>query len=409
MDSRPSRTERKWIYEVGYAALVVVAAVIVLSPFSGAPDGPSTAERPALFSWCKSTPHIFATSTSFRCGRAATGLGMGSPVLLYYQRTFFYVAGFIYALFGGLKFSVVITIAIFLAIGAYGMRRALRVVTDSRLLYTAGSLGFLFTNYAFTDWLDPHGDLGEFAAFMIVPWLLYWCLNLVRTTRFVHRDTGHGAVGQYPQCDRASLAVHGVHSLSYVRHLRRAPRSPVYRRETDASVAGTALLLAPLLLADLLFFKSYDPQTKNTLFGFDIWQENSIYSDRTSTTAPVTGLLATIRISCRSISRSGCPSRLPWLRYSHSESYDYRKRQRLTLPRHIDDPLVIYLLVSLAVYLFTNCGSPTTSTGSCPPCWSPIFLGECLRSSFPSGSFSSRSSPMNLWLDIQTELFGGLW
>ena len=104
---------------------------------------------------------------------------MGTPVLLYYQRVFFYAAGLIYALFGGLKGSVVATIAIFLVIGAYGMRRALSVVTKSRLLHTVGSLGFLCTNYVFTDWLDPHGDLGEFAALMIVPWLLYWCLNLV--------------------------------------------------------------------------------------------------------------------------------------------------------------------------------------------------------------------------------------
>ena len=81
---------------------------------------PRPPERPALFSWCKSTPHIFATSTSFRCGRAATGWGWVPQCCFYYQRTFFYVAGFIYALFGGLKFSVVITIAIFLAIGAYG-------------------------------------------------------------------------------------------------------------------------------------------------------------------------------------------------------------------------------------------------------------------------------------------------
>jgi len=36
---------------------------------------------------------------------------MGSPVLLYYHRDFFYIAGLIYALFDGLKASVVATIS----------------------------------------------------------------------------------------------------------------------------------------------------------------------------------------------------------------------------------------------------------------------------------------------------------
>ena len=91
----------------------------------------------------------------------------------YYHRLFYYIAGLIYAVAGGgLKQSVELTIAFFLIVGAYGMRRAIGVVTESRLLWVAGSIGFLFTNYTFTDWLDPRGDLGEFSAMMLVPWLL---------------------------------------------------------------------------------------------------------------------------------------------------------------------------------------------------------------------------------------------
>ena len=98
---------------------------------------------------------IFAILTFFLSGRAA----MGSPVLLYYHRDLLYIAGFIYAFFGGLKASVVATIAVFLAVGAYGMRQVLGVVTNSRLLCTVGSVGFLFTNVHRDR--SGGGDLGE--------------------------------------------------------------------------------------------------------------------------------------------------------------------------------------------------------------------------------------------------------
>ncbi len=329
-----------------------MAAVIVLSPVLRRSGWPLNRGATSPFLLVQIYAAHIRHLDLFPVWSSSDGLGMGSPVLLYYQRTFFYVAGFIYALFGGLKFSVVITIAIFLAIGAYGMRRALRVVTDSRLLYTAGSLGFLFTNYAFTDWLDPHGDLGEFAAFMIVPWLLYWCLNLVKNQRvsYIVIPVMVLLVNTHSAIALLSLFTVFIALATFVTFAGlRGLRSIAVR--LIASVAGTALLLAPLLLADLLFFKSYDPQTKNTLFGFDISQNfvsfGSYFYDGTrhwlagnyqnfvqidyAIWVPIAAALAAV------------------LAFGVLRLW---KRQRLTLPRHIDDPLVIYLLVSLAVYLF---------------------------------------------------------
>jgi hypothetical protein len=73
---------------------------------------------------------------------SSDGIGLGSPVLLYYHRAFFTLAGLIDVIFGGsLKAAVVATIALFLGGGAYGMRRALGVVTDSGLLCVVGSIG----------------------------------------------------------------------------------------------------------------------------------------------------------------------------------------------------------------------------------------------------------------------------
>ena len=191
---------------------------------------------------------------------------MGSPVLLYYHRTFFSVAGLIYALFGGLKPSVIATIAIFLAVGAYGMRQALGVVTTSRLLLTVGSVGFLFTNYAFTDWLDPRGDLAEFSALMIVPWLLYWCLNLVKYRRvsfvlipvMVLLVNAHSAIA-LTSLFTLFIALIAFVTVAGIRGLRATALRLI------VSVAGITLLLAPTLLAQLRFSQLYDPQTKNTL------------------------------------------------------------------------------------------------------------------------------------------------
>jgi hypothetical protein len=197
--SRPAWIQRRWVYEVGYAALIVAASALVLSPVLRRSGWPLNQGSTAPLLLVQIYAAHFRHLDFLPVWSSSDGFAMGSPVLLYYHRDFFYIAGFIYAFFGGLKASVVATIAVFLAVGAYGMRQVLGVVTNSRLLCTVGSVGFLFTNYVFTDWLDPRGDLAEFSASMIVPWLLYWCVNLVKYRRVsVRTDTGHGPAGQRP-------------------------------------------------------------------------------------------------------------------------------------------------------------------------------------------------------------------
>ena len=262
----PAWTRTTWVFEVGYAGLVVGAAALVLSPVlrrSGWPLNQGTAAPLLLV-------QIYAAH--FRhldflpVWSSSDGIGMGSPVLLYYQRTFFYIAGFIYAVFGGLKASVVATIAIFLAVGAYGMRQALRVVTNSRLLSTMGSVGFLFTNYAFTDWLNPRGDLAEFSAMMLVPWLLYWCLNLVKYRRvsFVLIPAMVLLVNAHSAIALTSLFTLVIALVTFVKVAGLHGLRAVALRLV-LSVVGVTLLLAPTLLAELRFNKFYDPQTKNVL------------------------------------------------------------------------------------------------------------------------------------------------
>ncbi len=197
---------------------------------------------------------------------SSDGIGMGSPVLLYYHRTFFSVAGLIYALFGGLKASVIATLAIFLAVGACGMRRALGLVTKSRLLCSVGSVGFLFTNYLFTDWLDPRGDLAEFSALMLIPWLLAWCLTLVRRRHFSFSIIPIMAllVITHSAVALTSLFALGVAFVTFLGFTGLRSLRAVGRR-VMISVAGTTLLVAPTLWAQVRFSRAYDPQTKNDL------------------------------------------------------------------------------------------------------------------------------------------------
>ena len=102
--------------------------------------------------------------------------GMGSPLPLYYQKLFYYFAAPVYIITANIKFSILFTIGLFMMVGAYGMRFATRTLTDSKLLLVAAPMALILSNYTFTEWIT-RGAMSEFAAMMIVPWLIWWCLN----------------------------------------------------------------------------------------------------------------------------------------------------------------------------------------------------------------------------------------
>ena len=203
--------DKRWIYEVAYACVVLGAAALILSlvgRHSGWPLGGQYFNELLLIPMYAAH---FRHLDLFPVWSSTDGLGLGTPVLLFYQKAFFYVAGTVYVLLGGsLKPTLIISIAVFLAIGAYGMRRALTLVTESRMLQVLGSLGFLFTNYVFTDWLQ-RGDLPEFSAVMIVPWLLFCCLNFSEESAglpVVHSRCSNSR--RSSQRDRPRVPLHGL-------------------------------------------------------------------------------------------------------------------------------------------------------------------------------------------------------
>ena len=256
---------RRWVFETAYAVLVLGAAALILSLVGRRAGWPLAQQFNRELTLVPIYAAHFRHLDFFPVWSSSDGLGLGTPVLLYYQKAFFYVSGFLYILLGGaLKPTLVLSIAVFLAVGTYGMRRALETITDSRWLCTVGSVGFLFTNYVFTDWL-ARGDLPEFAALMIVPWLLFWCLNLVKNQKvslllipiIVLLVDAHSAIALISLFTLA-IALATFVITAGLRGLRTIlPRMAI-------AVGASALLLAPMLLAELRFSQVYDPADKVT-------------------------------------------------------------------------------------------------------------------------------------------------
>ncbi len=274
-DPTPVRTTPDWAFEGAYALLLLVAVLVVLSPVLRRAGWPLNAGSTAPLLLVQIYAAHFRHLDMFPVWSSTDAFGLGSPILLFNHRTFYYLAGLVLVGTGvSLKSAVVITLAAFLVVGAYGMRRAIGIVTDSRVIRTVGSLGFLFTNYAFTDWLDPRGDLAEFSAMMLVPWLLVWCLDLVSTGRasfllvpvVVLLVNTHSAVALFSVfAIGIALAVHvGGSGWSGLRAL--APRLGLL-------AVATTVLVAPLLVAEYRFLGQYDPQTKSTAFGYEVSQQ----------------------------------------------------------------------------------------------------------------------------------------
>ncbi len=191
---------------------------------------------------------------------SSDAFGMGTPVPLFYQRAFFTVGGLVFLVLGGsLKATLVVTIGIFMVIGAYGMRKALSLVTKSRLLIVVATAGFLLSNWTFSEWL-LRADLAEFSALMIVPWLIYWCLTLIKERRWswsivpviVALVWAHNTIAL------VSIILLVVTGVAFLICYRFAGLRSVAARLV-ISVGLTALILAPGLLAEVRMGKYYDP------------------------------------------------------------------------------------------------------------------------------------------------------
>jgi hypothetical protein len=248
-----------WPYELVYLVAVLAAAALALT-LAGRRPGWSLGQTPPDPLLVQIYAAHFRHGDLFPVWSSSDAYGMGTPVLLFYQRTFFMVGGLVFIVLGGsLKATLLVTVAIFMVVGAYGMRKALGVVTDSRMLQVVGSIAFVLTNWAFSEWLI-RADLAEFSAFMLVPWLLWWCLTLVRDRRFswsivpvmVALVWAHNTVAL------ASIVVLSVSAVVFLVSYGLTGLRAVGRRLV-VSVGVIGVILAPGVVAEIKMGRYYDP------------------------------------------------------------------------------------------------------------------------------------------------------
>jgi hypothetical protein len=356
LDRRTARgrlTRLDWAYEVPYLLAVIGASALALTLAArrpGWPIGQTFGQDPLLVQIYAAH---FRHGDLFPVWSSSDAFGMGSPAPLFYHKAFFILGGAIFILLGGaLKTTLLLTLAIFMVVGAYGMRQALGVVTEQRLIQVVGSLGFLFTNWAFVEWLS-RGDLAEFSALMVVPWILYWCLTLVKNRRvsWVIIPTMVVLVDAHSAVALVSTVVLGVTAATFVATFGVGGLRAVYLRLLIAASA-TALILAPMLVAELEMSRFYDPAFKITEFGATVshnfahpWWSYFYLPSYRWLSQTNTYLNIQLDFAITFILAVGLFTVI--VRWARRRAV----RESSALPA-VDRPVVAILIVSLALYLF---------------------------------------------------------
>jgi hypothetical protein len=248
-----SRRQDEW----GFACLTAVTILCCLLPLSGAgwPFNHSRLSfviRTAIYADHMRQGDllpIWASSTSF---------GLGTPLPLFYHKTFFWVSGAIFLASQAAKASIVASVALFMVVGAYGVRAAVRTFTMRTAVAWCAPQALLLARYTFTDWL-VRGAVAEFAAMMLLPWLLWWCLELLANRRmswaivpvFVLLFHAHNVIAYCALCPVAIAA-------ALVFAARRGAAMRELWRRSLLIAAAVAVLLAPHLAVMQLFLRDYD-------------------------------------------------------------------------------------------------------------------------------------------------------
>lgn len=280
----------RWGFEAIFAGLALLAVALVLSIVGRHAGWPRQQLNDPVLTGIYAAH--FRQFDFFPIWSSSDAYGMGSPIPLYYSRLFFSVSGGIYLLFGNIKLAMVLSTAFFMAVGVYGMRLALSTFTQRRLLIVVGAIGLIFTNYSFTDWL-MRGDFGEFSAMMLVPWLVWWCLNLVTTRRASLALIPIGALLIYAHL---AIAVDSVIVLciALIVFVALAERSEILRavRRLAVSAVGVGLLLSPLIVVALEYGTNFDPASKITELGLKASQ-NFIPISQYFYSQPISAIVST--------------------------------------------------------------------------------------------------------------------
>jgi hypothetical protein len=249
---------RRWRFEVAFLVAVVAIEAASLSMAFQHGGWPAAHEGLAF----KFRTEVYAAHMRhgdlFPLWSSGDAFGLGTPLPLFYHKAFYLVSGPLLLLFGNVKAAVVGAIAVFMTIGAYGIRFSIRRFSTERVLLVVAPQAFLLSNYAFTNWL-VRGAMAEFAAMMIVPWLLWWLLTLLIDRRFSYAIVpilftlylAHSAIALVAS---VPLAL-GIGAFFVTEPRRR--HELIWRGVLAA--AALAALVVPMLLMMRTFLIDYNP------------------------------------------------------------------------------------------------------------------------------------------------------
>ena len=111
--------------------------------------------------------------------------GYGSPLPVLYHKSTMYLSAAVLGLTGSVKSALVVPLFIFMVGGFCGMCFCLRHALGGRhpWLWPVGGAALLFSNYLTVDWV-VRGALAEASAMLLIPWIVAWCLILLRQGRW---------------------------------------------------------------------------------------------------------------------------------------------------------------------------------------------------------------------------------
>ena len=113
---------------------------------------------------------------------ALDNLGAGSPQPLLYHKIFNLTAALLYCITSSYKVSFALTIAIYLIIGGFGMKKLCRYAGCNEFMSFCGGAMLIVANYTITNWLI-RGAFAELVAAMFVPWFFVEFLRSLTKTR----------------------------------------------------------------------------------------------------------------------------------------------------------------------------------------------------------------------------------
>ena len=161
----------------GLLFLVLLVSATLL-PTLIANGWPQNHEFLGFFERTEVYAHHLSAGDWFPIWASSDNLGLGSPFPALYHKLFYLVSGFVFIICGDLKFSILLSLGLWLCIGGIGMFYLCRALSCPKWIAWCGAFMLVVANYTITDWLI-RGAMAELSAMMLVPWIFSFFIRWI--------------------------------------------------------------------------------------------------------------------------------------------------------------------------------------------------------------------------------------